>query len=286
MNNADAALYQAKALGRGCFAYFAEELTLNVRERIALERRLRQAIDQQELRVFYQPQIDIASNRIVGAEALVRWQNPTEGLIFPGNFIPIAEETNLIIDIGTWVLRETCRQGRQWMDEGLPPLTLSVNVSPHQFRQQDINVLVADVLSETGYPAGQLTLEITESGLMENQDKAMSILNSLRAQGIRLAIDDFGTGYSSLAYLKYFPLDVLKIDKSFIDDIPFLQGDMEIAATIIAMARILGFKVSAEGVETPEQLAFLQAKGCDSYQGHLNSRALNPEAFAELFRKS
>ena len=163
MNNADAALYQAKALGRGCFAYFAEELTFNVRERIALERRLRQAIDQQELRVFYQPQIDIASGRIVGAEALVRWQNPTEGLIFPGHFIPIAEETNLILDIGTWVLRETCRQGRQWLDEGLSPLTLSVNVSPHQFRRQDINVLVADVLSETGYPAGQLTLEITES---------------------------------------------------------------------------------------------------------------------------
>ena len=255
-------------------------------ERIALETRLRQAIDQQELRVFYQPQIDIASGRIVGAEALVRWQNPTEGLIFPGHFIPIAEETDLIIAIGAWVLRETCRQGRQWLDEGLPPLTLSVNVSPHQFRRQDINALVATVLSETGYPAEYLALEITESGLMENQDKAMAILNDLRAQGIRLAIDDFGTGYSSLAYLKYFPLDVLKIDKNFIDDIPFLQGDMEITATIIAMAHTLGFKVSAEGVETPEQLAFLQAKGCDSYQGYLNSQALPAEAFAELLRKS
>lgn len=286
MNSADAALYQAKDQGRGCFAYFSEELTLAARERIALETRLRIAIDQQELRVFYQPQIDIASGRIIGAEALIRWQNPTEGLIFPGQFIPIAEETDLIIDIGDWVLRETCRQGRQWLDEDLPALTLSVNVSPHQFRRRDINALVATVLSETGFPAEQLALEITESGLMENQDKAMAILNDLRAKGIRLAIDDFGTGYSSLAYLKYFPLDVLKIDKNFIDDIPYLQGDMEITATIIAMAHTLGFKVSAEGVETPEQLAFLQEKGCDSYQGYLNSQALPAEGFAELLRKS
>jgi diguanylate cyclase (GGDEF)-like protein len=284
MNSADAALYQAKDRGRGCFAYFSEELTLAARERIALEARLRQAIDQQELRVFYQPQIDIASGQIVGAEALVRWQNPTEGLIFPEQFIPIAEETDLIIAIGTWVLRETCRQGRQWLDEGVPALTLSVNVSPHQFRRQDINALVAKVLSETGYPAEYLALEITESGLMENQDKAMGILNDLRVQGIRLVIDDFGTGYSSLAYLKYFPLDVLKIDKNFIDDIPFLQGDTEITATIIAMAHTLGFKVSAEGVETHEQLAFLQAKGCDSYQGYLSGQALSADAFAKLLR--
>jgi diguanylate cyclase (GGDEF)-like protein/PAS domain S-box-containing protein len=286
MNSADAALYEAKARGRNCFAYFSEELTIAVRRRIALEMRLRLAIDQQELRVFYQLQIDIASDRIIGAEALIRWQNPTEGLIFPGHFIPLAEETDLILVIGAWVLRETCRQGRQWLDEGLPPLTLSVNVSPYQFRRQDINTLVATVLGETGYPAEHLALEITESGLMENEDKAMTILNSLRAQGVRLAIDDFGTGYSSLAYLKYFPLDVLKIDKNFIDDIPFQQGDMEITATIIAMAHTLGFKVSAEGVETPEQLAFLQAKGCDSYQGYLNSRALPPKEFAELLRKS
>ena len=286
MNSADKALYQAKDQGRGCFAYFSEELTLAARERIILETRLRLAIDQQELRVFYQPQIDIASGLIVGAEALVRWQKPTERLIYPGLFVPIVEETDLIIAIGAWVLRETCRQGRQWLDDGLSALTLSVNVSPHQFRRQDINALVAKVLSETGYPARHLALEITESGLMENQDKAMAILNDLRVQGIRLAIDDFGTGYSSLAYLKYFPLDVLKIDKNFIDDIPFLQGDMEITATIIAMAHTLGFKVSAEGVETPEQLTFLKAKGCDSYQGYLYSRALPAEAFSGLLRKS
>jgi EAL domain-containing protein (putative c-di-GMP-specific phosphodiesterase class I) len=190
------------------------------------------------------------------------------------------------MNIGSWVLRETCRQGRQWLDQGLPAITLSVNISPHQFRYGDINVLVAAVLSETGFPAGQLALDITEKGLMEYQDKAMAILDDLHVQGIGLAIDDFGTGYSSLACLKYFPLDVLKIDKSFIDDIPFLQGNREITATIIAMAHNLGFKVLAEGVETPEQLVFLQGQGCDRYQGYLNSQALPAEAFAELLRKS
>ena len=284
MDHADSALYQAKDAGRGCFAYYSEDLTLAVRERIALEARLRRAIDQQELRVFYQPQVDIASGHIVGAEALVRWQDPVQGLVSPIRFIPIAEETGLIMVIGGWVLRETCRQGRLWLDAGLPPLTLAVNVSPHQFRRGDICALVATVLSHTGFPPEQLELEITESGLMENQENATAILNGLRAQGVRLAIDDFGTGYSSLAYLKHFPLDVLKIDKSFIDDIPFHQDDMEIAATIVAMGHILGFKVLAEGVETPEQLAFLQEKGCDMYQGYIKSKPVPAHEFVKLLR--
>ena len=282
MNHADTALYKAKDKGRGGFAYFSEDLTLAARKRIELEARLRKAINQQDLRVFYQPQVDIASGRIIGAEALVRWQDQTEGLIAPDHFIPIAEETGLIMAIGEWVLHEACRQGRKWMDEGLPSLTLAVNVSPMQFRRSDINAVAARILIETGFPANQLELELTESGLMENQDKAVAILNDLRAQGIRLVIDDFGTGYSSLAYLKRFPLDVLKIDKSFIDDIPFLKEDMEIAATIIAMGHTLGFKVLAEGVETPEQLAFLRGKGCDSYQGYIKSKPLPAEAFAVL----
>jgi len=284
MEQADSAMYEAKQAGRGCFAYFSEELTVAVRKRIALENRLRRAIDQQELRVFYQAQIDIASGRIVGAEALVRWQCPTDGLIPPINFIPIAEESGLIIAIGEWVLRETCRQGRRWIDAGLPPLTLAVNVSPQQFRRGDINALVAEALSETGFPAQQLELEMTESGLMDNQENVVAVLNNLRAQGIRLAIDDFGTGYSSLAYLKRFPVDVLKIDKSFIDDIPHLQDDMEITATIIAMGHTLGFKVLAEGVETQEQLAFLREKGCDAYQGYLANKPVAAEDFAELLR--
>ncbi|MDO9141214.1 MAG: EAL domain-containing protein, partial [Methylobacter sp.] len=233
MDNADIALYRAKDEGRGCFAYFSEEFTLVARERIALETRLRHATEHRELCVYYQAQIDINSGLIVGAEALVRWQDPANGLISPASFIPIAEETGLIVEIGAWVLRETCEQGRRWLDAGLPPITLAVNVSPHQFRRSDISTLVAKVLHETGFPPEQLELELTESGLMENEEKAVEVLNNLRAQGVRLAIDDFGTGYSSLSYLKRFPLDVLKIDKSFIDDIPSVQDDMEITATIV-----------------------------------------------------
>ena len=282
LDYADIALYHAKENGRGCFAYFSKDLTIAACERIALEARLRKAIEQHELRVFYQPQIDIASGRIVGAEALVRWQDPVKGLIPPIRFIAIAEETSLIVEIGEWVLREACRQGRLWLDMELPPLTMAVNVSSHQFHRSDISDLAAKVLAETRFPAERLELEITESGLMENQDKTTVILNSLHIQGIRLAIDDFGTGYSSLAYLKRFSLDVLKIDKSFIAEIPYNTDDMDIAATIVAMGHTLGFKVLAEGVETPEQLAFLRKTGCDLYQGFIKSRPLPAKKFAEL----
>jgi diguanylate cyclase (GGDEF)-like protein/PAS domain S-box-containing protein len=286
LQHADAALYKAKESGRNCFAYFSDELTVTARERIELEARLRRAILQNELRVHYQPQIDIASGDIIGAEALVRWHDPLEGLIPPSRFIPVAEQTGLIMAIGAWVLKETCRQGKQWLDAGLKPLSLAVNVSPQQLRQGDISALVAEILLETRFPAEHLELELTESALMERQTDAIALLNKLRAQGVGLAIDDFGTGYSSLAYLKRFPLDVLKIDKSFIDDIPHQQDDMEIAATIIAMGHILGFKVLAEGVETQDQLAFLQAKGCDLYQGYLNSRPLPADDFTALLREA
>ena len=282
LQQADTALYLAKAQGRGSYAYFSDDLTLAARERMALEARLRRAIIQNELRVYYQPQVDIVSGLIVGAEALVRWQDPAEGLIPPLRFISLAEETGLIIAIGEWVLSETCRQGRVWMDAGLPSLTLAVNVSPRQFKNSDISTLIATVLTETKFPAELLELELTESGLMENPDKAVELLNCLRSQGIRLAIDDFGTGYSSLAYLKRFPLDVLKIDKSFIDEIPHNKDDMEIAATIIVMGRTLGFKVLAEGVENPEQLEFLKKKGCDMYQGYIKSKPLPADEFGEL----
>lgn len=282
MDNADTALYHAKDNGRGCFAYFSEQLTQKARERLALEARLRRAIEQQELQLYFQPQIDINSGHIVGAEALIRWHDPVEGYIEPNSFIALAEETGLIVRLGEWALRETCRLGQQWLAQGLPAITLAVNVSPHQFHICDMNALVTDVLRDTGFPANSLELEITETGLMDNQLYAMTILNDLHQQGVHLAIDDFGTGYSSLAYLKYFPVDLLKIDKTFIDDIPFLQGDMAIAATIIAMAHHLGFKVLAEGVETPEQLAFLQQHQCDSYQGYLYSKPLMATDFAQL----
>jgi EAL domain-containing protein (putative c-di-GMP-specific phosphodiesterase class I) len=221
----------------------------------------------------------------LATSAVRNWQKPVNGLISPALFIPIAEESGLIIEIGSWVLSETCWQGRQWIDAGLPAISLAINVSPQQFRRSNIYALVAKILTEMGFPADRLELEITESGLMENQDTATAILNNLRAQGIRLAIDDFGTGYSSLAYLKHFPLNVLKIDKSFIDDIPFHQDDMEIAATIIGMGHTLGLKVLAEGVETPEQLAFLQAQGCDLYQGYIASRPIPADEFVELLRQ-
>jgi diguanylate cyclase (GGDEF)-like protein/PAS domain S-box-containing protein len=286
LQQADTALYQAKADGRNRFAYFSNELTYAVRERIALEAKLRRAISQNELRVYFQPQIDIASGKIVGAEALVRWLSPEEGLIPPIRFIPIAEQTGLIVDIGEWVLRETCRQGQRWLDAGLPAITLAVNVSPHQLRQSDLNDLVAAVLNETGFPAKQLELELTESGLMERENEAVVLLNQLRQQGIRLAIDDFGTGYSSLAHLKRFPLDVLKIDKSFIEDIPHQQDDMEIAATIVAMGHTLGFKVLAEGVETKEQLTFLKRQGCDLYQGYYSNPPLPAPDFAAVLQNS
>jgi len=285
LDHADAALYQAKDLGRGCFSYFSEVLTRAAQERIALEVRLRRAIEQEELLMLYQPQIDIKTGQIIGAEAFVYWQDLLGGLIPPLGFIPIAEESHLIVEIGEWVLRETCNQAKQWLDCGLLPITMAVNVSPHQFRRSDISALVENILQETGLPAGLLELEITESGLMENSDLALDILNNLRHQGIRLAIDDFGKGYSSLARLKYFPVDVLKIDKSFIEKIPFNKDDMEIASTIVAMAHNLGFKVLAEGVETREQLDFLREKGCDAYQGYIKNRPLSASDFAELLAK-
>ncbi|MDP3391146.1 MAG: EAL domain-containing protein [Methylococcaceae bacterium] len=285
LQQADTALYHSKAAGRNRFSYFSDELTVAARLRIDMEARLRRAILQNELRVYYQPQVDMNSGLIVGAEALVRWQDPIEGLIPPLRFIPLAEETGLIMAIGEWVLRETCRQGKAWMDAGLPKLSLAVNVSPQQIQRGNMSKLVETILTETGFPAKQLELELTETGLMNHQQHTVNLLKDLRAQGIRLAIDDFVTGYSSLAHLKHFPLDVLKIDKSFIDDIPHHQDDMEITATILAMGHILGFKVLAEGVETLEQFAFLQVQGCDLYQGYFKSRPLPADEFAELLRK-
>ncbi|MDP1773348.1 MAG: EAL domain-containing protein [Methylobacter sp.] len=284
MDHADAALYKAKDNGRNCFAYFSEDLTIAARKRIELESRLRLLIEREELLVHYQAQVDIATDKIIGAEALIRWQKPIEGFISPGQFIDFAEETGFIVTIGAWVLRETCRQGKEWLDAGLAPLVLAVNVSPHQFRHSDITSLVANVLEDTGFPAHCLELELTESGLMDNQDKTRLILDKLRQLGVHIAIDDFGTGYSSLACLKHFPITTLKIDKSFIDDIPYKQDGMAIASTIIAMGHILGFKALAEGVEIPEQLEFLQAKGCDNYQGYIKSKPVPANEFAQLLR--
>jgi diguanylate cyclase (GGDEF)-like protein/PAS domain S-box-containing protein len=282
LQHADAALYRAKDEGRGNFKYFSEDLTDAAKRRINLESLLRRAITKAELQVHYQPQIDLRTGVIIGAEALLRWQSTDEGMIPPSQFIPVAEETGLIGEIGEWVLLEVCRQGQRWLKAGLPPLRLAVNLSPYQFRHGDIVARVSAILNETGFPAERLELELMESALMARESEAVHILGQLRTLGVRLAIDDFGTGYSSLAYLKRFPLDSLKIDKSFIDDIPELEDDKEIAAAIIGMAHTLRLKVLAEGVETEEQLNFLKEHGCDFYQGYYRSPAIPAELFAKL----
>lgn len=285
LQQADTALYYAKAKGRGCFKYFSESITHAARTRMDIEVRLRRGINAGELRVFYQPQVDVNTGRIVGAEALVRWQDPLNGLVPPSIFIDIAEKTGLITTIGNWVLKEACLQGQRWLTAGLPPLNIAVNVSPHQFRHSYIDTVVETILAETQFPAHYLELELTESALMQREGEAIAILQRLHDLGVTLAIDDFGTGYSSLAYLKLFPLDVLKIDKSFIDDIFDCQSDREITATIIAIAHTLHLNVLAEGVETAEQLAFLQGQGCDLYQGYLTSPPVPADEFERLVKK-
>ena len=284
LQGADAALYRAKGDGRGVYRYFADEMTQSARERLHLENRLRRALVDGHLVLHYQPQVELQTGRIVGAEALVRWMDPEHGLIPPGRFIPVAETTGLIGDIGAWVLAEACRQGKAWLDQGLPTLTLAVNVSPRQFRHADLAAQVMQTLIETGLPAEHLELELTEGALMEREQEALGVLQRLRAIGVGIAIDDFGTGYSSLAYLKRFPLDVLKIDRSFIADIPNDPDDMEIASAVIAMGHSLGIRVLAEGVETVDQLAFLRFKQCDRYQGFLCSKPVPPDEFAALLR--
>jgi diguanylate cyclase (GGDEF)-like protein/PAS domain S-box-containing protein len=282
MQQADAALYKAKHEGRNRFKYFSEDLTLAARERLDIETRLREAVENHELQVFYQPQIDVANRQIVGAEALIRWQTANGEFIPPSRFILVAEETGLIGRIGAWVLQEVCRQGQQWLQNGLPALRLAVNLSSHQLIHSNIAEAVSDALTTSGFPADHLELELTEQALMRHEQQGISILQDLHKLGVHLAIDDFGTGYSSLAYLKLFPLNVLKIDKSFIEDIHQQDHATEITATIIAMAKTLRMRVTAEGVETEEQLDFLQSRECDQYQGFLTCRPLPAKAF-EIF---
>jgi len=282
LQHADAALYRAKNAGRGCFHYFTEELTHEARNRLDIESRLSRALDAGELSVFYQPQIDIASGEVIGAEALVRWFDPNKGLIMPSEFIPLAEQTGLINSIGLFVLRQGCAQVKQWLDQGYKPISLAVNLSAVQLKHSDIEHAVTSALAETGLPAKYLELEITESALMEREQEFIDLLHSLRQLGVKIAIDDFGTGYSSLAYLKKFPIDILKIDKSFVDDIPEDKDDMVIAATVVAMGHSLGLEVLAEGVETPEQLEFLRSKACNYYQGFLCSKPVSAEEFTQF----
>jgi diguanylate cyclase (GGDEF)-like protein/PAS domain S-box-containing protein len=281
MRNADTAVNLAKAQGRKTFCFYTESLTTLALERMRLESSLRKAIELEHLVLHYQPLIEARTGAVIGSEALVRWPDPEQGMIAPMRFIPVAEDCGLIAPLGAWVLLTACRQMKAWLDAGRPLRTIAVNVSPRQFFLQDVPELVRQTLADTGLDARFLELEITEGILIEHGERAVAILKRLRELGVRLSIDDFGTGYSSLSYLKRFPIDKLKIDRSFVRDITSDANAAEIASTIIAMARSLQLSVLAEGVETPAQLAFLERHGCEYYQGYFFCRPVAAAQFPE-----
>lgn len=276
LKQADAAMYEAKDRGGNAFHFYVPSLQAAADHRLQMENELRSALENGELVLYYQPQVDSERNQVLGAEALLRWEHPGHGLTHPDDFIHIAEETGLILTIGEWVIREACRQIRAWDGESSrrPLPQVSVNVSPRQFRQPDFVQRVKGILAETGVSPGRIVLELTERILLEDMEGAAERIRELQAIGARFCIDDFGMGYSSLAYLKNLPVEALKIDRSFVRDIPTDPNDVAIVETIIAMAWRFGLKVIAEGVETEEQLHFLAARGCDAYQGHLHSHAM------------
>ncbi len=283
LKNADTAMYHAKAAGRNNYQFFAAEMNQSAAERLNIERMLRHAIARNELSIDFQPQFDAASRQPTGVEALARWYHPTDGMISPARFIPVAEETGLIVDIGEWVLTAACREMAHWIHAGLKPLRVAVNVSALQLRRRDFCETVANALATSGLAPELLELEITESAVMENPQEAIKVLERLGRMGVTLAIDDFGTGYSSLAYLKLFPIDHLKIDRSFVADIEHDLNDRAIAFGTIALAHSLGLKVIAEGVEPEDQLDLLRGNRCDEVQGYLLSKPMNSgTAFAFL----
>ncbi|MFN3750980.1 MAG: putative bifunctional diguanylate cyclase/phosphodiesterase [Thiobacillus sp.] len=284
MRYADLALHRAKSAGRNCLVVFSHDLAVAIERRVLLEARLKHALARDELALHYQPKWDILSGRLTGWEALLRWQSPELGTVSPAEFITIAEQSGLILPIGDWVLREACRQLRAWQALELDAGTMAVNLSARQFRQTDLAERVRAVLHDTGLAADRLELELTESALMDSLVVATRVLGELEALGIRIAIDDFGTGYSSLSYLKTFPLHCLKIDRSFINDIPGDENDAAIVRTIIALAHSLGLTVVAEGVETEAQLGYLRANRCNEAQGYLLSRPLTPGECVRLMR--
>jgi diguanylate cyclase (GGDEF)-like protein/PAS domain S-box-containing protein len=277
IQQADTALYEAKESGRGVYRFYRTALTQAANERLATEAKLRRGLERDEMVLHFQPLVAIDGSRMVGVEALLRWQDPAEGLIPPGRFIPLAEDTGLIVPLGDWVLRSACRQMLAWRQAGIPIEVVAVNLSPRQFNQPDVSDRVRDILAETGLPPHCLEIEITEGALMQHGEATLAKLAALKALGVRLAIDDFGTGYSSLAYLKRFPIDKLKVDKSFVTDIPNDPAGMEITAAIIGLAKSLKLEVLAEGVETAAQLAFLRERHCDTAQGYFFSRPLPAE---------
>jgi diguanylate cyclase (GGDEF)-like protein/PAS domain S-box-containing protein len=284
IKNADMAMYHAKENGRDNYRLFEKEMNVLAVERQSLEADLRYAVEREELLFHYQPKIDLKTGVITSVEALVRWQHPERGLLLPGQFLPIAEDSGLILGIGRWVLREACRQMRAWLDDGLPAVPVAVNISPREFRSADFFESVHAALKHTDLDPKFLELEITEAVLMQNGASTSSALAELKAIGVRLAVDDFGTGYSSLSYLTRFSIDALKLDQSFVHNIILNLNDAVVVKTIINMGQNLKLRVIAEGVETQEQFAFLQGAGCDEGQGYYFRRPVNAYQFAKLLK--
>jgi len=274
LRSADTAMYHAKALGKNNYQHYNAEMEQCARKRLAMENSLRHVLERNELLVYYQPQVDVETHRIVGFEALLRWQHPEMGMIGPDEFIPIAEETGLIVPIGEWVLRTACRQAMAWQQAYAADLTIGINLAARQLREPDIVDRILGIAAESGISPHLLDLELTESAIMEHSESLMQKLGRLRQAGIRISIDDFGTGYSSMNYLKRFPINTLKIDRSFVRDIPHDSDDVAITQAIIAMGDSLNMHLIAEGVETMEQLEFLRSNGCSRMQGFLFSRPL------------
>lgn len=277
LRNADTAMCVAKETGRNNYKFFSLEMNARAVERMTLETNLRRAMERNEFSLNYQPQVDVATGRIIGVEALLGWNSPEAGAVPPEKFIPIAEETGLIIPIGEWALREACVEAMSWQITGLPAVRVAVNISGCQFRRADLAATVARILRGTGLDPSLLEIELTESVLLENSGTAQSILEDLKSLGVRLTMDDFGTGYSSLTYLKHFPIDRLKIDKLFIRDINTSSDGASIVEAVIAMARSLGLEVMAEGVETVEQAEYLKSRNCFEMQGFYFSRPVGAE---------
>jgi diguanylate cyclase (GGDEF)-like protein len=282
--NADAAMYRAKDLGRNNYQFYAAEMNSKVNEKLAMQDGLRNAIARGEFELLYQPKRDLRLKRVVGVEALIRWRHPERGMVSPMEFIPLAEETGLIVPIGEWVLRTACKQNKAWQDAGMPAIGVSVNVSARQFKEKNWVKQVAQALEESGLEAQYLELELTESLIMQDLENALETMRALQAMGVLLSIDDFGTGYSSLSALKTFPIVRLKIDQSFVRDIPNDEDDKAIAKAVISLGHELNLKVIAEGVETEEQLDFLLTNNCDEMQGYLFSRPVSPAAIEALFK--
>jgi len=285
LKNADSAMYQAKDSGRNNYQFYEKSLNLAVIERFSIEKDMRKALDKGEFLLYYQPQVHLATRKIVGAEALIRWLHPEKGMIVPDDFIQIAEESDLIIDINKWVLQTACRQGSEWKKAGLSPTKMGINLSGYKFAGQNIVQSIKDVLQAARLEAHDLEVEITENVLMQDTDDTISTLKQIKALGITMTLDDFGTGFSSLRYLTSFPFDAIKIDRSFVMECTRQPDNLVIIRTIIAMGHSLEKRIVAEGIETEEQFNLIKGYGCDEAQGYYFSPPVPQDEFAELLAR-